>query len=223
MLASDGKLLTGTSSGSLQLWLVDKKTTPPAVALNSSMEIDSGTITSINFSSKLELVRLKLFVLNFVFPCLHLQGVVGSSSGTAWYINWAELSKMKLIGGHSKEISAVAFSADSSLIASSAQDGSLAVWKSDTREQLVLFQAPHKACCSVTFAPTLSRHMGISNEGGEVTPPPVLPALVAGYSDGTVRVFDVSKGKMLRKMQPHAQPVTAVSFFIDGQLNLIVL
>lgn len=128
-----------------------------------------------------------------------------------------ELSKLKLIGGHSKEITAVAFSADSSLLASSAQDGSLAVWKPETREQLVLFQAPHKACCSVTFAPMPRQHASAGNEGGIVSPsPPILPALVAGYSDGTVRLFNVGEGKMVRKMQPHAQPVRAVSYFNDG-------
>ena len=57
MLAVDCKLLTGTSSGSLQLWVVDKKTTPPGVALSTSMEIDSGAVTSTNFNAKLELVR----------------------------------------------------------------------------------------------------------------------------------------------------------------------
>ena len=148
--------------------------------------------------------------------------MVGCSSGAAWYINWSEQSKLKLIGGHSKQISAISFSTiNPTLFASSALDGSLAVWNRDTREQLVLFQAPHKACCSVTFAPTAPQSVRIDAGGVEegVAPaPPPLPALVAGYSDGTLRVFDVGEGgRMVRKIQPHAQPVSAVSYFNDGE------
>lgn len=129
---------------------------------------------------------------------------------------------MKLIGGHSKQISDLVFSPDSSLLASSALDGSLAVWKLDTREQLVLFQAPNKSCCCVTFAPVSSPVVvkGQRRQSEEGGLPTVLPAVVAGYSDGTVRVFDVGKPKMLRKMQPHAEPVKAVRCFNDGKFGV---
>lgn len=59
MVASGEKLLTGNSSGSLQLWLVDKRTAPPAVSLSSTMEVDGGAVTSANFNTKLELVSSK--------------------------------------------------------------------------------------------------------------------------------------------------------------------
>ena len=133
----------------------------------------------------------------------------------------------------------VAFSPDSSLLASASLDGSLAVWRVQTREQLVLFRAPSKACCCVAFSPVTtppcgrgpteartsacgstvvpqSGHGSVNGKclGAWVAPP--LPALVAGYGDGTVRVFDVERGRMLRKMQPHAQSVRAVAFFREG-------
>ena len=34
-----------------------------------------------------------------------VQGVVGTSSGTVWYINWPEKSCVKLVSGHTKEVS----------------------------------------------------------------------------------------------------------------------
>ncbi len=130
----------------------------------------------------------------------------------------------------------VAFSPDSALLASASVDGSLAVWRVQTREQLVLFHAPNKACCCVAFSPVVEatppnghcptkRKPGgadeAKSEGEWLTPP--LPAVVAGYADGTVRVFDVGKGRMVKKMQPHAQPVRAVAYFNDGRFVVVVV
>ena len=44
----------------------------------------------------------------------------------------------------------------------------------------------------------------------------ILPNIVAGYSDGTVRMFDLNKVEMVLKMQPHAVAVTAIIFSADG-------
>lgn len=43
-----------------------------------------------------------------------------------------------------------------------------------------------------------------------------LPFVVAGYGDGTVRMFDINKEEMVLKMHPHAVSVTAISFSSDG-------
>ena len=139
---------------------------------------------------------------------------MGSSSGVAWYINWKELNKLKLIGGHGNEITSVAFSSDSSLLASSSLDGSFSVLRLETREQLVLFQAPKKACFSVAFAPMSGSKE--TKEGTGVQRSSMCPDVAAGYSDGTVRIFDIGEGRMIKKMQPHAKPVRAVAYTIDG-------
>ena len=44
----------------------------------------------------------------------------------------------------------------------------------------------------------------------------LMPLIAAGYSDGTVRVFDINKAEMILKMHPHAVSVTAISFSSDG-------
>ena len=51
----------------------------------------------------------------------------------------------------------------------------------------------------------------------ELGPPPSTEHLVAGYSDGTLRVFDVGKVQMVRKMHPHASPVKAVAYSVNGK------
>ncbi|NWH40703.1 WDR90 protein, partial [Chloropsis hardwickii] len=44
--------------------------------------------------------------------------------------------------------------------------------------------------------------------------------VVAGYSDGTVRVFSVSRTEMELKMHPHAAALTAVTYSTDGEMIL---
>ncbi|NWR80559.1 WDR90 protein, partial [Centropus unirufus] len=44
--------------------------------------------------------------------------------------------------------------------------------------------------------------------------------VVAGYSDGTIRVFSVSRTEMELKMHPHAVAVTAIAYSTDGEMIL---
>ena len=44
-----------------------------------------------------------------------------------------------------------------------------------------------------------------------------LAKVVAGYSDGTVRMFDLNKVEMVLKMHPHAVSVSAIQFSADGR------
>ena len=41
------------------------------------------------------------------FLCPSVQGVVGTSAGTVWYINWSEKSSVKLVSGHAREVSTI--------------------------------------------------------------------------------------------------------------------
>jgi len=67
----------------------------------------------------------------------------------------------------------------------------------------------------VAFSPKQSLPaVATTNEQG---PPLSTEHLVAGYSDGTLRVFDMGKVQMVRKMHPHASPVKAVAYSVDGK------
>ena len=67
----------------------------------------------------------------------------------------------------------------------------------------------------------------VTNEGQTVatvhphpaaTEPMIQPShCVAGYSDGTIRIFDLGKVEMIMKMQPHSASITAISFSADGK------
>lgn len=74
-----------------------------------------------------------------------------------------------------------------------------------------LFHLFSQACTCVSFAPAKTAN----NEKGH--PPETLSSLLAaGYRDGSLRVFNITKTQVERKMQPHASPVTKVAFSMDG-------
>ena len=152
--------------------------------------------------------------------------MVGTSSGSVWYVNWADVSKVKLISGHTGDICYVAFTEDGAHFASCSIDGLLAVWSVENNmEQTVAFQAPRKSCTCLAFAP-LKVRAAIGDDSNEQeqaqTSPISTPDIVAGYSDGTVRIFDTASVKMVRKMQPHATTVKAVMYSFDGEFNVAV-
>jgi len=68
-----------------------------------------------------------------------------------------------------------------------------------------------QACLSLALSPTLALAATASDDGEKV-----LPWLVAGYSDGTVRLFDLNRVEMTLKMHPNASATTAVCFSADG-------
>ena len=84
-----------------------------------------------------------------------------------------------------------------------------------------------QSCNCLAFAPVnppATTQTTVSNLDG----PPVLahrpaeeqqslPNIAAGYSDGTVRMFDLNRVEMVLKMHPHAMAVTAICFSADGE------
>ena len=149
-----------------------------------------------------------------------------------------------MVGGHSAEVTATTFSADSSHLASAGRDGTVAVWKAWTREQLVAFRDPRQPSTCVAFAPPpcVASHSstkgrdgsrkrgnrrgecslgGANNGGGGVkegsTGKEVVPCLVAGYGDGSLRVFDAAGARVAKKVRPHEKEVRAVAYSHDGQ------
>ena len=57
MFCGGEKLLTGNTAGSLQLWSVDTTVSPPAVTMETAMEMDGG-VFSAAFDAKAELVSM---------------------------------------------------------------------------------------------------------------------------------------------------------------------
>lgn len=141
---------------------------------------------------------------------------MGTSAGGVHYISWNDNAKISLVNGLSTKVTSVAFTQDSSHFSVTSEDGSLAVWRVATVERIVLFQAPKKACNCAAFAPPSK---SLVNEQGQAGTPTssTLSDIVAGYSDGTLRIFDLENVKMVRKMQPHAEAVQVVVYSLGGK------
>ncbi|KAK7112108.1 WD repeat-containing protein 90-like isoform X2 [Littorina saxatilis] len=212
-----GKFLTGSTAGHLRLWAVDsvellrqprQASQPPVTAgltMEDEMTLDGGVV-SAHFDENLEM------------------GIVGTTCGTLWYINWQERTSIRLISGHSKPVTGISM-APAGLMATSCEDGSVRVWVLRNKEQALQFQVKDQVCNCVAFAPpsmlTLAAAaLGDSGEDNDKAEDQVVPTLVAGYGDGTVRVFDVNTVEMQLKLHPHSVSVTAIAFSAEGRMIL---
>ncbi len=208
LLSCAGRLFSADVSGCMHLWSVESGQPLPTVSLLSSQQSQGG-VFSASFDSKLELVSFQLvscLQLNHAECVIVMQGVVGTDRGSVHFLNWTDCTSVSLVNGHSSTITALDITQDNTLLASATEDGSLAVWRLDTLEQTVLFQATKKACNCVAFGPT-------NNQGQGQNP----PFVVAGYSDGTLRIFDLNSLKISVKLKPHSESVQAVAFSVHGK------
>ncbi|KAJ6659778.1 hypothetical protein lerEdw1_018494 [Lerista edwardsae] len=107
------------------------------------------------------------------------------------------------------QVSAVAFSPDESHCATCGEDGSVRVWSLASLELVVQFQVLNQSCLCLAWSPACHSVGGAGS-----------PHVVAGYSDGTIRTFSLSRTEMELKMHPHSFAVTALSYSADGEIIL---
>ncbi|NXQ04967.1 WDR90 protein, partial [Vidua macroura] len=201
LLCQHHRLLSGSNMKRIRLWSVatvqELRLKGPnarsgSVLLEHEITLD-GTIVSAAFDDSLEM------------------GIVGTTAGTLWYINWVESTSIRLISGHKNKVTEVCFSPDESHCATCGEDGSVRIWALCSTELVVQFQVLNQSCQCLAWKP---RPVGVWPYPGESQ------HVVAGYSDGTVRVFSVSRTEMELKMHPHAAALTAVTYSTDGEMIL---
>ncbi|NXU47055.1 WDR90 protein, partial [Turnix velox] len=76
-------------------------------------------------------------------------------------------------------------------------------------ELVIQFQVLNQSCQCLAWKPCPVAAQGAESQ-----------EVVAGYSDGTIRVFSVSRTEMELKMHPHALALMAISYSIDGEMIL---
>uniref|UniRef100_A0A8C3IWC5 WD repeat-containing protein 90 n=1 Tax=Chrysemys picta bellii TaxID=8478 RepID=A0A8C3IWC5_CHRPI len=199
LLCCGNRLVSGSNTKRIRLWSVaavqelrlkGSDARSSSVLLEHEMTLD-GTIVGATFDDSLDM------------------GIVGTTAGTLWYINWAESTSIRLISGHKNKVNEVTFSPGESHCATCGEDGSVRVWALASMELVVQFQVLNQSCQCLAWSPIPISHGGA--EGQHV---------VAGYSDGTIRVFSISRTEMELKMHPHSVALTAIAYSADGEIIL---
>ncbi|KAF6029854.1 WDR90 [Bugula neritina] len=209
LISKRGRLVTGSAGKkNLKLWsapgmselMLPGNTCPkniPNIQVDDDMALD-GFVTAMMFDDTLDM------------------GIVGTECGSIWYVNWQEHSSVRLVTTNPSNITAVEFSTDGDKFLTCAEDGSLRLWLTEDREQILQFQVVDQKCLCASFAPCLepSNVYGVQNPATFTVDGKRLAYLfvAAGYGDGTLRVFDINKAEMVIKIQPHKAPVTAVKY-----------
>uniref|UniRef100_A0A7M4DUR7 WD repeat-containing protein 90 n=1 Tax=Crocodylus porosus TaxID=8502 RepID=A0A7M4DUR7_CROPO len=199
LVCRGNKLVSGSNTKRIRLWSVasvqelrlkGSGARSSSVLLEHEMTLD-GTIVSATFDDSLEM------------------GIVGTTAGTLWYINWVDNTSIRLISGHKNKVNEVTFSPSESHCATCGEDGSVRVWSVASMELVVQFQVLNQSCQCLAWSPASVSYGEDENQH-----------VVAGYSDGTLRVFSISRTEMELKMHPHAVALTAVAYSADGEIIL---
>ena len=102
--------------------------------------------------------------------------------------------------GHTNAVESVAFSHDSSMLASGSRDGTVVLWNVTTRQNTDTFDGHTDVVSAVAFAPDGT-------------------LLASGSSvDGTVKLWNVQMGTNIAILEEHTDVVSAVAFTSDGIL-----
>ncbi|XP_027718740.1 WD repeat-containing protein 90 isoform X2 [Vombatus ursinus] len=195
LLCSGNRLVSGSNTKRIRLWAVGavqelrmkgSGARSSSVFMEQEMTLD-GAVVSASFDDSMDM------------------GIVGTTAGTLWYVNWAERTNIRLISGHKNKVNEVTFSPTESHCATCGDDGSVRVWSLTSMELVVQFQVLNQSCLCLAWSPSASSSRADRQR------------VVAGYSDGTIRVFSISRTEMELKMHPHPAALTAISFSVDGQ------
>ncbi|XP_016076183.1 PREDICTED: WD repeat-containing protein 90 [Miniopterus natalensis] len=197
LVCSGSRLVSGSNTRRLRLWAVG--------AVPELRRKGSGARSSSVFMER-ELT-LDGAVVSAVFHDSMDMGVVGTTAGTLWYVSWAEGTSTRLISGHRSKVNEVVFSPSESHCATCGDDGSVRVWSLSSMELVIQFQVLNQSCLCLAWSPPSCGR-------------PEQQHMAAGYSDGTLRVFNISRISMELKMHPHLAALTAITFSADGQTIL---
>ncbi|GLD57492.1 WD repeat-containing protein 90 [Lates japonicus] len=199
LLCRGNHLLTGSNTRWLRLWEVEavKGVKPQEKVCNVE---DSGTSVVLEKE-----IMLDGTTVSAAFDNTMDMGVVGTTAGTLWYINWSDNSSIRLVSGHKTKVNDVVFSSDESHFATCSEDGSVRVWAAPGNELVVQFQVLNQACGCVCWSPSSSKDSA---------------CVAAGYSDGTLRIFRLASSEMEMKLHPHLVAVTAIQYSTDGHVIL---
>ncbi|CAH2307904.1 WD repeat-containing 90 [Pelobates cultripes] len=191
------RLVTGSNTRRIRLW---------SVAAVQEMREKGSDASSTSVLMEHEMI-LDGAIVSATFDDAIDMGIVGTTAGTLWYINWVENTSIRLISGHRNKVMDLAVSPGENHCATCGEDGSVRVWSLHSCELLLQFQVLNQSCLCLAWSPV----SGIRKAGQQIS---------AGYSDGTIRIFSVSNTEMEMKIHPHPCAVTSIAYSTSGDVLL---
>ena len=116
-----------------------------------------------------------------------------------WLYDVATSRELALLTGHTRGINAVAFSPNSTKLASGSYDNTVKVWDVSTGENITTLEGHTSWIFSVAFSPDGT-------------------TIASGSYDNTVKVWDVSTGENIATLEGHTDNVNTIAFSSDGTL-----
>jgi WD40 repeat protein len=167
----------------------------------------------------------------------------GAANGLVTLWNIASRTAIKTFEGHSESVDTVAFSFDGKTLLSGAADGVLRAWDLDSANQIWADEDFVGRPCSALFVPFTDNLLWLAQDNtlnrchprvnGIPSRIPILPlskepvtsiafspdgqTIASGSYDGTVKLWEVSAGKLLRTLSGNSLHVLSVAFSPDGQ------
>ncbi|XP_048030728.1 WD repeat-containing protein 90 isoform X2 [Megalobrama amblycephala] len=204
LVCRGNKLVTGSNTKKLRLWSVASVQNLSNPNNKSRAGQDDGAQVQLE-----QELLLDGTVVSAAFDDAMDMGIVGTTAGTLWYINWADSTSIRLISGHKSKVNGVVCSPDEKHFVTCGQDGSVRVWALQSHELLVQFQVLNQSCECVCWTPP----RGVFEPSGRTW-------VAGGYSDGTVRIFNLESAEMELKLQPQPVSVCALQYSHYGHVLL---
>ncbi|CAF2433293.1 unnamed protein product [Rotaria sp. Silwood2] len=197
------KLLTGSSTGCLKLWNIE------------NLETNLEQLNSMDSSYGLKIqdeFQLDDGIISGSFDNAFDMGIIGTLCGSLWYICWTtDQSKTRLVASHTDKITGLIPIEDTHIVTSSL-DGTIRIFQLDDRNEILRFNTHG---LQVTCLTSWDNSIPLTNDTSDITTPmknikSTLRSIVAGYNDGTVRIFNLLHEQMQLKLQPHTSSITTI-------------
>ncbi|CAF3688347.1 unnamed protein product [Rotaria sordida] len=198
------KLLTGSSIGCLKLWNIE------------NLETNLGQLNSIDSNYDLKLLdefQLDDGIISGSFDNVFDMGIIGTLCGSLWYICWTtDRSITRLVASHTDKITGLIPIEDTHIVTSSL-DGTIRIFQLNDRNEILRFNTNG---LQVTCLTSWDNSIVLTNDSSHTTSSmkniksPTIQSIVAGYNDGTVRIFNILHEQMQLKLQPHTTSITTI-------------
>jgi len=135
----------------------------------------------------------------------------GSGSGQIWLWDLRTGAVKSILRGHKEIVTSVAFSPDSRLLLSAAQDATVRLWSLKTAKELRSIGEHTHPVLAVSFMPDGKRVLVASGDplpvGGSAPADPI-----------QVNLYDLETGRLLKEFGRHRLPVKNIAITADGRV-----